>query len=42
MKKLQALYNKDANKIIKEAAQDKHAIENLNFLINLAMVTSDT
>ena len=37
MKKLHALYNEDANKIIKEATQDK-AIKNLNFLINLAMV----
>ena len=41
MKKLQASYNDDANKIIKEAMQDK-VIENLNFLINLAMVTTDT
>ena len=41
MKKLQALYNEDANKIIKKATQDK-AIENLNFLINLAMVITDT
>ena len=41
MKKLQALYNEDANKIIKEATQNKNAIKNLNFLIDLAMVTSD-
>ena len=41
MKKLQASYNDDANKIIKEATQDK-AIKNSNFLINLAMVTTDT
>ena len=41
MKNLQALYNEDANKIIKETTQDK-AIKNLNYLINLAMVTSDT
>ena len=40
MKKLQASYN-DANKIIKKATQDK-AIENLNFLINLAMAATDT
>ena len=42
MKKLQALYNEDANKIIEEATQDKKSIENLNFLIDLAMLTSDT
>ena len=42
MRKLQASYNEDANKIIKEATQDKNAIENLNFLIDLVMVTSDT
>ena len=41
MKKVQALYNNDANKIIKEATQDKVA-KNLNFLIDLAMVTIDT
>ena len=41
MKKLQALYNDDAKKIIKEAMQD-NVVENLNFLINLAMVTTDT
>ena len=42
MRKLQASYNEDANKIIKEATQDKNAIKNLNFLIDLTMVTSDT
>ena len=42
MKKLQALYNDDANKIVEQATQEKSAIENLNFLINLAMVTTDT
>ena len=42
LKKFQASYNEDANKIIKEATQDKNAIENLIFLIDLAMVTSDT
>ena len=42
MKKLKALYNEDANKIIKEATPDKIAIKNLNFLIHLAMVTLDT
>ena len=41
MKKLQALYNEDANKIIEEVTQDK-AIKNLNFLITSAMVTIDT
>ena len=41
MKKLQASYNEDANKLIEEATQDK-AVENVNFLINLAMVTADT
>ena len=43
--KLHALYNEDANKVVKEAAQDKSAKENLNFLINLAtiaMVVEDT
>ena len=41
MKRLQASYNDDANKIIKEATQDK-AIKNLNFLIHLVMVITDT
>ena len=40
MKKLQALYNDNANKIIEQAMQEKSAIENLNFLIE-AMVTKD-
>ena len=40
MKKLQALYNDGANKIIKEATQGK-ATKNLNFLIELTMVTTD-
>ena len=35
MKKLQASYNNDANKIVKQATQKKNAIENLNFVINL-------
>ena len=35
------MYNDDANKIIKEATQVKVA-KNLNFLIDLAMVTTDT
>ena len=38
MIKLQALYNNNANKIVKEAAQGKNVKENLNFLINLAMI----
>ena len=41
MKKLQASYNDDSNTIIKEATQDE-AIENLNFLVDLAMMTTDT
>ena len=41
MKKLQASYNNDADKIIKEATQDK-LVKNSNFLIDLAMVTTDT
>ena len=41
MKKLQASYNYDANKIIKEVTQVK-VTSNLNFLINLAMDTKDT
>ena len=42
MKRLQTLYNDDANKITKQATKEKSAIENLNSLINLAMVTNDT
>ena len=41
MKNLQASYNDDANKIIKGAMQDK-VVKNLNFLIDLAMVTTNT
>ena len=41
MKKLQALYNNDTNKIIKEAMQVKVS-KNLNFLIDLAMVITNT
>ena len=41
MKKLQALYNDNANKIIKDATQVKVS-ENSNFLIDLAMVTTKT
>ena len=41
IKKLQALCKDDANKIIKQAAKEK-SIENLNFLIDLAMGTKDT
>ena len=40
LQKKQALYNEDANKVIKEATQDK-TVKNLNFLIDLAMVTTD-
>ena len=42
MKKLQTFYNEDANKIIKQATNEESAIENLNFLIDLAMVTNNT
>ena len=41
MKKLQALYNDNASKIVKEASQEKSANKNLNFLIDLAMVASN-
>ena len=41
MKKLQASYNDDGNKIVKHATQEKSAIKNLNFLIDLAMVFND-
>ena len=42
MKKLQALYNDDANKIVKQAVKEISAIENFNFLINLAIMTNYT
>ena len=42
MKKLQASHNNDASKIVEQATQGKSTIENLNFLIDLAMVTTDT
>ena len=42
MKKLQALYNDDANKIIEQAMNEKSAIKTLNFLIDLSMVTINT
>ena len=41
MKKLQALYTKNANKIIEQATKEKSAIKNLNFLIDLVMVFSN-
>ena len=41
MKKLLTSYNNDANKIIKAATQEKKCEENLNFLINLAMVADN-
>ena len=41
MKKLQALYNNDAKKF-KQAAQEKCAIKNLNFLIDLAILSNNT
>ena len=42
MKKLQASYNNDANKIVKQTTKEKTAIKKLNFLIDLGMVTSNT
>ena len=42
MKKLQASYNEDANKIVEKSTKGKSAIKNLNFLIDLAMVTNNT
>ena len=39
MKKLQASYNEDATKIIEEGTNVK-TTENLNFLIDLAMITT--
>ena len=41
MKKLQASFNDDANKIIKEGTHVK-TTENLNFLIDLAMITTES
>ena len=41
-KKLQASYNNNVKKLIKETAQEKSANLNLNFLIDLAMVASRT
>ena len=42
MKKLQASYNDNANKIVKQAMNENRAIKNLNFLINLSLVTTNT
>ena len=42
MKKLQALYNDNANKFVEQTTKEKRAIKNLNFLIDIAMVTNDT
>ena len=42
MKKLQALYNDNANKIVKQAAWEESTNENLNFLIDLVIVESGT
>ena len=41
MKKLQALFNDDANKIIEESIDVKTS-ENLNFFIDLAMITTES
>ena len=42
MKKFQALYNDDANKIIEQATNEKSVIKNLNILIYLSMVNTNT
>ena len=42
MKNLQALYDDNAKKIFNQAKQEKSVIKNLNLLINLAMVISNT
>ena len=42
IKKLQVLHKNDASKIIKDAAQEKSAKDNLIFLIDLAIVAGDT
>ena len=42
MKKLQALYNDDANKIVKQAMREKSTIKNSNSLMTLFMVTNNT
>ena len=39
MKKLQSSYNNGVNKIVEQAMKEKSAIKNLNFLINLTMMT---
>ena len=41
LKKLQASNNNDANKTVKQATHVKGAIKNLNFLIDLAMLSND-
>ena len=42
MKKLQALYSEDANKIVEQATDEKKDHQSLNFLIDLSMVTTNT
>ena len=42
MKKMQASYNDDAKKIVLQAAKEKSAVKNLNFLIDLVMATNYT
>ena len=42
MKKLQASYNDNANKIIKQSVKEKDAIKNLNLLMNIDMVANKT
>ena len=42
IKKLQTSYNDNADTIVKQAVQEKSAIKNSNFLIDVAMVSYDT
>ena len=41
MKKLQVSSNNNVNKIIEQAMNEKGAIKNLNFLMDLSMVTTN-
>ena len=36
------MYSDDANKIVEQATQERNALKNFNFIINLVMVTNDT
>ena len=42
MRNLQALCKDDANSIVKKGSQEETVKENLNFLIDIAMVVGDT